>query len=195
MINMSDYTSLRKYAKGLISKNSSLLEADDLINECIIRCHDRSITYEVRAFKRMMLSYLIDDRKMQGDRESKDRFIGKYAEPDAVCIKCHEVKPAACFYLRTKRSTGIQYRERCCKDCQNKRVKKWISENKAAHLKRVISWKERNPIDWKKESKDLTDRYVSVFLRKKGIPITEENIEVKRQSLRQKRTRSKTTPG
>ncbi len=186
-----DYPVLKKYAELIIRQNKSSLPPDELINEAILRCHDRGIFYELGAFKKLMLSYLLDETKILNEKSELGKFYKRVIEENICCTKCHEVKPAACFPLRTRSTTGAFYREHICGACNSKKAKAWIASHRDIHLARVRKYQKANPTQsWKHETKQLSDNYIRKLLRQQNIEVTDENIIAKRKSVSAKRQKS-----
>lgn len=62
-----------------------------------------------------------------------------------LCRKCNIVKPYSEYYKQSDSSTGIMSQ---CKDCSNKRVKKWVGENSGKRVQICKRYYEKNKETW-----------------------------------------------
>jgi len=195
-----EYQQILQHANGIVYSPQSKrycqkfnITPDELLMQSYASLENPSGIIDIVAHMRRVMRHMVNFRG-----------FGRLSVMDGVkqarCLKCRQIKPYAEFNLYANKFT--KEKDCCpiwCRECTHAYLKSYYQTPKGRECRNNAfkAYAERNRESWNKyvqdrykaDKENLTDKYIVKLLKQnnKGVEITQEMIEAKREKLKQKR--------
>lgn len=195
-----EYEQILEHAKGICYSPMSKgyckmhnITPDELLMRSYAVLDNPRDIIDIVAHMRRVMRHMLNFR-------GYDRLVFIDSVKKSKCLSCMQTKPFSDYNLYYNKFT--KEKDCCpiwCRECTHKYQKKYYQtpRGKECRNNAFKAYVDRNRSGWNKyvqdrykaEKENLTDKYITKLLRStnKGVEITAEMIEEKREKLKQKR--------
>lgn len=143
------YDELKSYAIAMFNRNLKVFSQNlytpiDFVHEAFLLGYE-----DVEAGKKIILNQILKEKRRLIAKIQQSENRSQFDVREKKCCKCKDTKPIAEFEPRVDKSTGFQYYNSYCTECERKRKRLSYAnsdQQKISNIKRQQRWRERTKL-------------------------------------------------